>query len=333
MYNIKIQLNLDILIINLIKNFFWVVIFLSLIITYVGKKGSVMASDKRRILFTGSAENRQKIEEDLYSGQIRTDKELQKRAEQLNVSIKISDDTIKIRNVEDAIMGEVTTRGMVIKRRRIYGVKNGYQILELVGSEKTSSENGKGGIIVFGNAFAKRMANQLIQKYWKPSFSLKYMGDIFVKVIKKVAAQTPTVGDNSDVVLTQKNFTSTEAQVYLDGLVKREIKVIEKVREQLASERMDQVKEIQLAQKIINEGDVGFITKITNNHVEVKLAQNVQAFDYNWKEIAKPGENIIMICNSPDKIKIGDKVMIASETLCVERTETELTCDVILCNL
>lgn len=306
---------------------------MSLIITYVGKKGSVMASDKRRILFTGNTENREKLEEDLYSGQIRTDKELQKRAKEFNVSIKISDDTIKIKNVEDAIMGEVTTRGMVVKRRRIYGVKNGYKILELVGSERISSETGNGGIVVFGNAFAKRMANQLIQKYWKPSFSLKYMGDIFVKVIKKVAAQTPTVGDNCDVVLTQKNFTEKDAQNYLDGLVKREIKVIEKIRDQLASERMNQVREIQLAQKIIDEGEVGFITNITDNRVEVKLANNVQAFDYNWKEVAKPGNKIIMLCNSPNEIKNGDKIVIASETLCAERTETELTCDVILCNL
>lgn len=292
-----------------------------------------MASDKRRILFTGNTEKREKLEDELYSGQIRTDEELYERAKQVNVSIKISDDVIKIKNVGDAIMGEVTTRGMDIKRRRIYGVKNGYQILKLVGSEKISSETGKGGIIVFGNAYAKKMANQLIQKYWKPSFSLKYTGDIFTKIIKEISAQTPTIGNNFDVVLTQKNFTSTEAQNYLNGLIKREIKVIEKIREQLASERMDQVREIQLAQKIINEGDVGFITKITDNHVEVKLAQNVQAFDYNWKEMAKPGNTIMMVCNSPEDVKIGDKVVIASETLCVERTETELNCDVILCNL
>ncbi len=306
---------------------------MSLIIAYVGKKGSVMVSDKRRIMFTGNTENREKLEEELYSGKIRTDEELHTRASQLQVSIKISDDVIKIKNIEDAVMGEVTTRGIEVKRRRIYGVNNGYQIIELVGSEKVSSDKGKGGIIVFGNAYAKKIANQLIQKYWKPSFSLKYMGDIFLKILKEIAFQTPTIGDNFDVVLTQKKYTPNDAQKYLDDLIRREINVITKVREKLASERMDQVREIQLAQKIIDEGEIGFITNITDNQLEVKLLQNVQAFDYNWKELAKPGDKIVMFYETTEDVKTGDKVIIYDEVLCTERTNTELKCDVILCHL
>lgn len=306
---------------------------MSLIIAYVGKKGSVMVSDKRRIMFTGNTENREKLEEELYNGKIRTDEELHTRASQLQVSIKISDDVIKIKNIEDAVMGEVTTRGIEVKRRRIYGVNNGYQIIELVGSEKVSSDTGKGGIIVFGNAYAKKIANQLIQKYWKSSFSLKYMGDVFLKILKEISFQTPTIGDNFDVVLTQKKYTPKEAQNYLDDLTRREINVIAKVREKLASERMDQVKEIQLAQKIINEGDIGFITNITDNQLEVKLLQNVQAYDYNWKELAKPGDKIVMFYETTEDVKTGDKVIIYDEILCTERTNTELKCDVILCHL
>ena len=292
-----------------------------------------MASDKRRILFTGNTENREKLEDELYQGIIKTDEELYNRAQELSISIKISDDVIKIKNVEDAVMGEVTTRGMEVKRRRIYGVQNGYQIIKLIGAEKKSSEIGKGGIIVFGNAYAKKMANQLIQKYWKPSFSLKYTGDIFAKIIKEISTQTPTIGEHCDVVLTQKKFTENQAQDYLNSLIKREINVIEKIREQLASERLDQVKEIQLAQKIINEGDIGFITNIENNKVEIKLTNKVQAFDFNWKKLAKPGDKLLMDCTNINNVKIGDKVVISSEVLCTERTSTELNCDVILCSL
>ena len=41
---------------------------MSLIIAYVGKKGCVMASDKRRIAYFGT--NRQALEDELYNGNI-----------------------------------------------------------------------------------------------------------------------------------------------------------------------------------------------------------------------------------------------------------------------
>ena len=44
---------------------------MSLIIAYVGKKGCVMASDKRRIAYFGN--NRQALEDELYNGSITTD--------------------------------------------------------------------------------------------------------------------------------------------------------------------------------------------------------------------------------------------------------------------
>ena len=153
---------------------------MSLIIAYIGKKGCVIAADKRRIAFFGEKENRELLEADMYSGDITTDEELYKRAEELDVVLKISDDASKVRTVEDVALGEVTTRGsMETKRKRIYGTTNAYQIVELSGSKVTNITKGSSSIIVFGNKIAKSLANDLIQKRWKPSFSLKYMGDIF----------------------------------------------------------------------------------------------------------------------------------------------------------
>ena len=54
---------------------------MSLIIAYIGKKGCVIAADKRRIAFFGEKENRELLEADMYSGDITTDEELYKRAE------------------------------------------------------------------------------------------------------------------------------------------------------------------------------------------------------------------------------------------------------------
>ena len=49
---------------------------MSLIITYIGNKGCVIAGDKRRIGFYGPEEARERIEEELYSGKIKTREKL-----------------------------------------------------------------------------------------------------------------------------------------------------------------------------------------------------------------------------------------------------------------
>ena len=81
---------------------------MSLIIAYVGKKGCVMASDKRRIAYFGN--NRQALEDELYDGSITTDEELYQRSKELDVPIKISDDADKIRVVGNTVRGEVSTK-------------------------------------------------------------------------------------------------------------------------------------------------------------------------------------------------------------------------------
>ena len=51
---------------------------MSLVITYIGSKGCVMAADKRRIGFYGPEGPRENLEEKLYSGSITTKDELLK---------------------------------------------------------------------------------------------------------------------------------------------------------------------------------------------------------------------------------------------------------------
>ena len=109
---------------------------MSLIIAYVGKKGCVMAADKRRIAYFGSKEERELLEQEIYSGEITNDEELYARAEELGISLKVTDDACKVKSVEDVAVGEVSSRGtMETRRKRIYGTTNGFQIIELSGSE------------------------------------------------------------------------------------------------------------------------------------------------------------------------------------------------------
>lgn len=306
---------------------------MSLIIAYIGKKGCVMASDKRKIAYFGDKENREKLEESLYDGTITTDDELIEKAASLDVSLKISDDGNKIKTIGDVVMGEVTTKGTFeTKRKRIYGTTNGYQLVEIIGSKINSRTAGERGIIIFGNKFAKAKAEKLISKKFKSTLSLKYMGEIFEEILREVSAKTPSVGNEFDVLIKQPDFSYLKAQQYLDRTIDKDIKLLTKFREKLQKDLIEKTKEIELASKIITEGDIGKVSSVDGNIIEVQLNKKTQAFDSNWKQLAKPNENVIMFTDSED-VKVGDKVVIENDNLCLKKDKSSLRCDIILCSL
>ncbi len=304
---------------------------MSLIIAYVGKKGCVMASDKRRIAYFGT--NRQALEDELYDGSITTDEELLIRSRELDVPIKLTDDADKLRIVGNTIRGEVSTKGThETKRKRIYGTTNGYQVVELIGSETKSRQAGEKGIILFGNDFAKKQAETLIKRRWKASHSLRLMGEIFEDILTEISQKTPTIGKSFDILIQQPNFTPSEAQKHLNITIDADIKVLTKYRQQLTEEMIEKTREIQLANKIINDGPIGKVESIDGRMVEVRLNDSTQAFNFNWKPLAGPNQKVIMFSTSDD-IKIGDKVVIKDEVLCLKKNSSPLTCDIILCSL
>lgn len=308
---------------------------MSLIIAYIGKKGCVIAADKRRIAFFGEKENRELLEADMYSGDITTDEELYKRAEELDVVLKISDDASKVRTVEDVALGEVTTRGsMETKRKRIYGTTNAYQIVELSGSNVTNITKGSSSIIVFGNKIAKSLANDLIQKRWKPSFSLKYMGDIFGGIIKDIASKSPSLGKEYDVIIKQdSSLSKITGQNYLDKVVEMDVDLLSKYRTRLTEDLIKINETIQLSSTIIDEGFIGYVDKIDGNMLEVQLDEAVGAFDMNWKTLASPGDNVIVFIEDSSDVEIGDEVVIEDEHLCLKKNKQTLNCDIILCRV
>ena len=293
---------------------------MSLIIAYVGKKGCVMASDKRRIAYFGN--NRQALEDELYDGSITTDEELYQRSKELDVRI-----------VGNTVRGEVSTKGThETKRKRIYGTTNGYQIVELIGSETKSRQAGEKGIILFGNDFAKKQAETLIQRRWKASHSLRLMGDIFEEILSEIAQKTPTIGKEFDVLIQQPKFTTSEAQKHLNITIDADIKVLTKYRQQLTEELIQKTREIELANKIIDDGPIGKVESIDGKMIEVKLNEKTQAFNFNWKPLAGPNQKVIMFADTDD-IKIGDKVIIKDEVLCLKKNSSPLSCNIILCSL
>lgn len=307
---------------------------MSLIIAYVGKKGCVMASDKRKIAYFGDKDKREKLEEEIYSGAIKSDDELYKRASELDIVIKISEDSNKIRNIEDVIVGEVSTKSTFeTKRRRIYGTTDGYQIIELLGSDITNSDKGKTAIILFGNKITKSLANELLDKKWKSNFSLKYMGDIFENILKEISKQTPSIGKEYDVMIKNPSLTAKKAQNYLDETINRDVKLLNKFREKLKENLLLQSESIKMASKIINEGEIGKVVNIDNNRIlHICLNSNVYAYDTNWKQLAKPGENVLMFIEKENNAEVGDLAIIENETLCIKRNKANLQCNIILCS-
>ena len=304
---------------------------MSLIIAYVGKKGCVMASDKRRIAYFGN--NRQSLEDELYNGNITTDEELYKRAKELDVPIKITDDADKLRIVGNTVRGEVSTKGThETKRKRIYGTTNGYQVVELIGSETKSRQAGEKGIILFGNDFAKRQAETLIKRKWKASHSLRLMGDIFKEILEEISLKTPTIGNEFDILIQQPKYTPSEAQMHLNITIDADIKVLAKYRQQLTEELVQKSIEIELANKIINDGPIGKVESVDGKMIEVRLNDKTQAYNFNWKPLAGPNGKVIMFADTPD-VKIGDKVVIKDEVLCLKKNSSPLTCNIILCSL
>lgn len=306
---------------------------MSLIIAYIGKNGCVMAADKRKIGYFGDKKNLETLEKELYSGEIVSDEEFLKRAEELDISVKITDDASKLKVVGKCIRGEVSTKGTFeTRRRRIYGTTRGYQLVELVGSDVSSRKAGESGIIIFGNLFAKKMAETLVSRKFKPSSSLKSKGEVFEEIINEVASKTPTVGNKCDVLRQDPLFSVSQAQQHLNITIDQDIKVLVKFRQTLTEQLIQQNLEIEMSNKILDNGNVGRVVSVDGNILYVQLNDKTQAMDENWKQLAGPGQNVIMFTEN-DNVKIGDKVIIKNEDLCLKKDKSPLKCDVILCSL
>lgn len=307
---------------------------MSLIIAYVGKKGCVMVADKRRIAYFGLKEQRELLEQEIYSGEITSDEELYARAEELDVVLKVTDNAVKVKSIENVAIGEVSSRGtMETKRKRVYGTSNGFKIIELSGSHILNTKRGDSSIIVFGNKIAKSLANKMIQERWKPSFSLKYMGDVFGGILKEISEKTPSVGKEYDIVIEKNSLAKSHVQDYIDEVAERDVKVLAKFRAQLKEKLIEQNENIKLASTIIEEGDVGEIVIIDDTLIEVKLNDDVRAFDVNWKLLAGPGQNVLMFIDNSEDLEKGDEIVIEDEVLCVKKNKAVLKCDIILCHL
>lgn len=306
---------------------------MSLIIAYMGKKGCVMAADKRKIAYFGDKEELSALESELYNGKIQNDEELLERAEELNVSVKITDGASKLLEIGEIIRGEVSSKGTFqTKRRRVYGTTNGYQLVELLGSQTQSRKAGNNGVILFGNKYAKKLAQKLLSSKWKASQNLMTMKEVFEEILSEVSSKTPTVGDEFDVIVKHPTYSEATAQMNLNKTIDQDIKLLARFRQDLIEKLVQQNLEIEMSYKIIDNGDIGRVVDIDGNELKVQLNDKTQAVDENWQQVAAPGHNVVMYAESDD-VKLKDKVIVKDEKLCLKKDKSPLKCDVILCTL
>jgi hypothetical protein len=144
---------------------------MSLVIALAASREAVIGADRRAIAFLGPCP---KLEEKLYSGQIKNDQELADRARELGATLQISDGREKIWRRGNLLVGEVTEiSAKLSRRRRIYLTPGASLQVDITSGEDGGAENacakGAGGearirawdgvgCTVFGNRITQKMA-------------------------------------------------------------------------------------------------------------------------------------------------------------------------------
>jgi hypothetical protein len=305
---------------------------MSLIITYIGNKGCIVAGDKRRISFFGPADAREKLEEELYTGKIKTKEELVKKSEEHSISLKISDDANKIYEIGEVIVGEVRSRSThETRRKRIYAVAGAYSMVELLGSDIETMKSGGSSIVVFGNKFTQDLAQKTIKKYWKANIKLIDVEKILEIVMNDVADKTPSVSREYDMIMKYSSVDQKVAKELIRNTVLEDIRELKNYRNQLMENNVQTSQNIKMATKIIIEGNIGTVVSVNGNEIDIMLDEGVEALDTKWNPVAKPSETIKMTAENSENISRGDSAVIERENLCIKRTSEGLNCEYILC--
>lgn len=183
---------------------------MSLIIAVAGSKEAIIGGDKRSITFLGSCPE---LEQELYSGKLKTDEEMLNRARNLGASLQVFDGRKKVWRCGDVLVGEVTEISPALeRRRRIYLVPGAYIIADVTGKEAKVIGKGKDACMVFGNMFTQDQANQGIKKV-----KGKIDAGAVEAILAEISRTTPSISPEHCVLSTDVQQPNPEAAV-LDAL-------------------------------------------------------------------------------------------------------------------
>ena len=183
---------------------------MSLIIAVAGSKEAIIGGDKRSITFLGSCPE---LEQELYSGKLKTDEDLLNRARELGSSLQVSDGREKVWRRGNVLVGEVTEISPALeRRRRIYLVPGAYIMADVTGKEARVIGKGKVACMVFGNRFTQDQANQGIK-----NAKGKIDAGAVEAILADISRMTPSISPEHCVLSTDVRQPNPEAAV-LDAL-------------------------------------------------------------------------------------------------------------------
>jgi hypothetical protein len=167
---------------------------MTLVMAFIGEKGVVMAGDMREITSLGDRAAMEELERELFSGEIVTDEDLERRARGLGVSLMVRDDKVKVSEREGVLIGEVTSlEGGLLRKRRLYASAGSYAIVDIDGSSTTvRGRGGAGNFVVLGNERTKAIANRCIREGWRNG-SLRDAREIITRAMERAARESASV--------------------------------------------------------------------------------------------------------------------------------------------
>jgi hypothetical protein len=135
---------------------------LSLVIALASGKEALMAGDRRSIAFLGSC---QQLEEELYSGDIRDERELLARAKALKATLQVSDGRQKVWRKGDLLAGEVTEiLPSRERRRRVYITPGAYLLVDIEKGMAEIKGKGRSGLVILGNRFVQSLSKERVEE-------------------------------------------------------------------------------------------------------------------------------------------------------------------------
>jgi hypothetical protein len=164
-----------------------------LVIALASRKEALMAGDRRSITFAGSC---QQLQEELYSGDIRTEEELLARAKSLRATLQISDGRQKVWRRGDLLAGEVTEISLSReRRRRAYVAPGAYLLVEVAEGRAEITRKGSSGLVVLGNRFIQSLAKKRVEEA-KGRIDEQLLRTIF----EEAGRSTPSVSREYDLL-------------------------------------------------------------------------------------------------------------------------------------
>jgi len=177
---------------------------LSLVLAFTGSKEAIIGGDRRSIDFFGQCPV---LEEELYSGKIKTDDELKIRARETCSSLQVSDGKDKVWMRGEILVGEVTeSSAAYTKRRRIYILPGAYIMVDVENGQARISGRGKSTVLVLGNVVTKQIASELVQKA-----NGRIDEGLFRAIFEEASRRTASVSADYSVLSSKVVYTDPEA--------------------------------------------------------------------------------------------------------------------------